>query len=64
MLEAAAPVLARPVAKTFNHSLETGTFPSDLKNRKVTALPKSADRPHPSNYQPISILPALSTFSE
>jgi len=29
MLKAVAPVIARLLTKTFNHSLETGTFPSD-----------------------------------
>ena len=62
MLKATAPVIARLLTKIFNHSLETGTFPSGFKIGKITALHKSGDRSHPSNYQPISVLPALSKF--
>jgi len=64
MLKAASPVIARPLTKTFNQLLETGTFPSGFKIGQITALHKSGDRPHPSNYRPISVLTALSKILE
>ena len=42
-----------------NHVLETGIFPDDWKKAKVNHIFKSDDRNIPSNYQPISILPAI-----
>ena len=60
LLKAAATVIAKPLTKIFNHSLNTGIFPSDFKIGKITALHKSGDRSDISNYRPISVLPALS----
>ena len=52
------------MTKIFNHSLNTGIFPSDFKIGKITALHKSGDRSDISNYRPISVLPALSKILE
>ena len=41
--------------KLFNLSLSTGTFPSDWKLGRITAIPKGADNKLPSGYRPISV---------
>ena len=47
-----------------NHVLETGIFPDDWKKAKVHPIFKSDERNIPSNYRPISILPAISKIIE
>ena len=47
-----------------NHVLETGIFPDDWKKAKVNSIFKSDERNIPSNYRPISILPAISKIIE
>ena len=44
--------------------LETGIFPDDWKKEKVHPIFKSDERNIPSNYRPISILPAISKIIE
>ena len=44
--------------------LETGIFPDDWKKAKVHPIFKSDERNIPSNYRPISILPAISKIIE
>ena len=44
--------------------LETGIFPDDWKKAKVHPIYKSDERNIPSNYRPISILPAISKIIE
>ena len=44
--------------------LETGIFPDDWKKAKVHLIFKSHERNIPSNYRPISILPAISKIIE
>ena len=44
--------------------LETGIFPDDWKMAKVHPIFKSDERNIPSNYKPISILPAISKVIE
>ena len=44
--------------------LETGIFPDDWKRAKVHPIFKSDERNIPSNYGPISILPAISKIIE
>ena len=64
LLKVGAPIIAKPLTKLFNHSLETGIFPSEFKIGKATALHKSGDRTETSNYRPISVLPTLSKILE
>ena len=44
--------------------LETGLFPDGWKKAKVHPIFKSDERNIPSNYRPISILPAISKIIE
>ena len=44
--------------------LETGIFHDDWKKAKVHSIFKSDERNIPSNYRPISILPAISKIIE
>ena len=47
-----------------NQELETGIFPDDWEKAKVHPILKSDERNIPSNYRPISILPAISKIIE
>ena len=44
--------------------LETGIFPVDWKKAKVHPILKSDERNIPSNYRPLSILPAIWKITE
>ena len=44
--------------------LETGIFPDDWKKAKGQPIFKSDERNIPSNYRPISFLPAISKIME
>ena len=48
----------------FNHSIDTGCFPSNLKLADVTPIFKKGDRLDKSNYRPVSILSSLSKIFE
>ena len=48
----------------FNHSIEEGYFPSNLKNADVTPIHKKGDRTDKSTYRPVSILQAMSKIME
>ncbi len=48
----------------FNHAIDYGKFPSNLKNADVTPAHKKGDRTDKSNYRPISILPNISKVFE
>ena len=55
-----APVITESLTRLFNLSLQTGVFPSDWKRACVTPIFKNrGDKQCPSNYRPVSILPAL-----
>ena len=63
-LHAASSSLSTPVCSILNSSLNSSTFPSVWKTALVRPLHKSGDRSCPSNYRPISILPAASKLLE
>ena len=59
-LQKCAPFLATSITFLFNLSLSTSSFPSAWKHAKVIPLYKHrGSRSDPSNYRPISLLPAI-----
>ena len=49
-----------PFTKIINLSLQSGIFPSKMKNADVVLLYKNKNRKEVNNYRPISLLPTLS----
>ena len=64
MFKSIAYSIAPSLAKLFNSSLPTGTFPSEWKTARVVPIPKT-DNPSTSvtNYRSISILSIISNPS-
>eukprot|EP00795_Rhopilema_esculentum_P006635 gene6635-12175_t len=54
-----AYVLAKPLTHVINLSLQSGTFPTDLKKARVAPIHKSGARNVFDNYIPISVLPVI-----
>jgi hypothetical protein len=57
-------LIAEHLTNCFNKCLVSGYFPESLKLAKVTPIHKSSSKADPSNYRPISVLPALSKVLE
>ena len=54
-----------PLLETlFNECLKLGVFPKRLKIAKIVPFFKSGDRSKPTNYRPISLLPAIGKLFE
>ena len=64
LLKEGAPVLAKPMSKLFNRSLQQGYFPSFWKDANVTPMHKKEDKSSPSNYRPISLLSTVGKTME
>ncbi|CAG2217543.1 unnamed protein product [Mytilus edulis] len=65
ILKISAPCIASPLTYIFNRMIDTGIYPSLLKNAKVTPVYKDGDNVLATNYRPISVLPSLSkTYKE
>ena len=64
MLKCTSSSIADSLHKLFNLSLSTGTFPSDWKLGRITAIPKGTNSELPSGYRPISVLPIVSKLIE
>ena len=64
LLKDAADVVAGPLTHISNASLKTGRVPSLWKKARVTPIFKSDSALNPSNYRPISILPATMKIFE
>ena len=60
VLRETAPVIASSLTHIYNLSLTTATFPSDWKPAIVCPIFKNrGEKSDPSNYRPISLLPAV-----
>lgn len=62
--KAASMVISGKIAKLFNLSLDSGTFPDALKTARITPIFKKGNREIPGNYRPISILHTLAKLLE
>ena len=63
-LKLAASLIANPLTKIFNLSIQNGTFPDILKKAKVTQVFKQGSKADVNNFRPISVLPVLTSKSE
>jgi len=59
LLKTAARVIAGPLARIMNMSIRSGAVPAKWKQSRVTPIFKDGDRFEPSNYRPISVIPAI-----
>ena len=64
LLKMAADVVAPSLTEIFSQSINTGIFPNDWKEARVSPLFKNGVKNDPNNYRPISIIPAVSKFFE
>ena len=64
MLRLSSQVIAAPLTKILNLSIQSRIFPDSLKNAKVTPCFKKGDKSDKTNYRPISILPIVSQIRE
>ncbi|CAG2191547.1 unnamed protein product [Mytilus edulis] len=64
ILKLSAPFIASSLTYIFNRMIDTGIYPSVLKNAKVAPIFKSGEKNVASNYRPISVLPTLSKLIE
>ena len=64
MLKKTAVSIAPNIAKLFNQTISSGTFPYAWKTARIVPIPKGGDRKKPANYRPISILPIISKLLE
>jgi hypothetical protein len=56
--------IASPLSHIFNISLETGSFPDQLKKCRVVPIFKSGNQFDVDNYRPISLLSSISKILE
>ena len=60
VLKECVPFIANSLTYLYNLSMNTGVFPSDWKSAIVVPIYKNHGLAHdPTNYQPISLLPAV-----
>jgi hypothetical protein len=64
VLESILEVVAPTLALIFNSCIDNGIFPDLMKCSKVVPIFKSGHRDNPSDYRPVSILPAFSKIFE
>ena len=63
-LKIVADIISPALSHFFNSSFRLGIFPSSLKIARVIPIFKNGKRNDPSNYRPISILPAIGIILE
>ena len=64
IIKLAAHSLSPVITDLINKSIDSGSFPSQMKNAKVFPIYKGGQKSDPSNYRPISILPTISKIFE
>ena len=64
LLKIAADVVAPPLTAIFTASINTGIFPQEWKESRVSPVYKSGARNDPSNYRPISVIPVIAKIFE
>ena len=64
LLKIAADVVAPPLTAIFTASINTGIFPQEWKESRVSPVYKSGARNDPSNYRPISVIPVIAKLFE
>ena len=64
ILKISAPFISSSLTYIFNRIIDSGTFPTLLKNAKVLPAYKAGDKCFPTNYRPISVLPTVSKLIE
>ena len=64
LIKRASPVISSVLATHFNHLMETGKFPNELKTGKITPIYKKDDEELLENYRPVSTLPIFGKIFE
>jgi hypothetical protein len=64
IIKIAAPAIVGSLTRICNLSIESGEFPSQWKQARVTPIFKTGSKDNCSNYRPISVLPILSKILE
>ena len=64
LLKIAADVIAPSLTAIFTASINTGIFPQEWKESRVSPVYKSGARNDPSNYRPISVIPVIAKIFE
>ena len=64
LLKAGAPIVKHHICELINQSIDTSTFPDNLKRAQVIPLYKKDDPLAKKNYRPVSILPIISKVYE
>ena len=57
-------IISEPITFIINQAITSGSFPDSLKIARVKALFKKGNSLNPTNYRPISLLPAFSKVLE
>ena len=64
LLKIAADVIAPSLTAIFTASINTGIFPQEWKESRVSPVYKNGARNDPSNYRPISVIPVIAKIFE
>ena len=64
LIKAIIQYILEPLKKIFNLSIQTNTFPDNMKIAIIKPLYKTNDKQQISNYRPISLLPQISNIFE